>query len=149
LDELLGELRKTLLPAFRVAPLNEEILAFDIASLAKPLSECCEKVWAARWQAGLNVPDLGDPHRLLRARRERPRDRRAAEQRDEVAPFQLIELHSVPRQPGPLAEYRFGKDQSAGNAAKCGAGTRPMTELIDVAMTVVVTILMVGARRPI
>jgi hypothetical protein len=31
LDELLGELRKTLLPAFPVAPLNEEILAFDIA----------------------------------------------------------------------------------------------------------------------
>ncbi len=38
--------------------------------------------------------------RLLRARCERPRDR-AAEQRDERAPFQLIELHSVPCQPGP------------------------------------------------
>src|SRR5262249_24530395 len=33
---------------------------------------------------------------LLRARRERPRDCRAAEQRDELATFQLIELHSVP-----------------------------------------------------
>ncbi len=31
---------------------------------------------------------------LLRPRRERPRCRRAAEQRDELAPFQLIELHS-------------------------------------------------------
>jgi hypothetical protein len=31
LDELLGELRKTLLPAFPVATLNKEILAFDIA----------------------------------------------------------------------------------------------------------------------
>jgi hypothetical protein len=29
---------------------------------------------------------------LLRARRERPRDCRAAEQRDELAPFQLIEF---------------------------------------------------------
>jgi len=27
--------------------------------------------------------------------------RRAAEQRDELAPLQLIELHSVPYQPGP------------------------------------------------
>jgi hypothetical protein len=41
-----------------------------------------------------------DRHRrLLRARRERPRGRRAAEQRDEMTAFQLIELHSVPRQP--------------------------------------------------
>jgi hypothetical protein len=37
---------------------------------------------------------------LLRARRERPGSRRAAEQRDELASFQLIELHSVPSQAG-------------------------------------------------
>jgi hypothetical protein len=38
--------------------------------------------------------------RLLRAHRERPRRvrraHRAAEQRDEIAPFQLINLHSLP-----------------------------------------------------
>ena len=39
--------------------------------------------------------------RLLRARRQRPRGRRAAEQRDELAALQLIELHFGPRQPGP------------------------------------------------
>jgi hypothetical protein len=33
--------------------------------------------------------------RLVRDR-ERPRDRRAAKQRDELAPFQLIEEHSLP-----------------------------------------------------
>jgi hypothetical protein len=33
---------------------------------------------------------------LLRAHRERPRESRAAEQRDEVAAFQLIELHFDP-----------------------------------------------------
>jgi len=32
---------------------------------------------------------------MLRPRRERPR-RRAAEQRDERAPFQLTEFHSMP-----------------------------------------------------
>ena len=46
---------------------------------------------------GANSSRCSAPHplALLRARRERPR-RRAAEQRDEVASFQPIELHLVP-----------------------------------------------------
>jgi len=39
----------------------------------------------------------------LSAHRERPRDRRVAEQRDELATFQLIELHSVPASQGRIA----------------------------------------------
>jgi len=42
----------------------------------------------------LSAPDEWH-RRLLRARRERPRRRRAAEQRDEIAAFQLVELHSI------------------------------------------------------
>jgi hypothetical protein len=48
--------------------------------------------------------------RLLRARRERSR-RRTTEQRYELAAFQLIELHSVPHQPGPdckISNWRRG-----------------------------------------
>jgi hypothetical protein len=44
-------------------------------------------------------------------RRDRPRCRRAAEQRDELAPS-LIELHSVPT--SRIAGYRIGNGQSAG-----------------------------------
>jgi hypothetical protein len=47
-------------------------------------------------------------------RRDRPCSRRAAEQHDEVAPFQLIELHPVPASQGRIAGYRIASDQSAG-----------------------------------
>jgi len=42
--------------------------------------------------------DADPPHALalLRTRRERPRNRCAAEQRDELAPFPLMEMHPIP-----------------------------------------------------
>jgi hypothetical protein len=58
-------------------------------------------------------------NRLLRARRQRPRGRRAAEQRDEIASFQLIELHSIPASQGRVAGYRIASDQSAGMPEFC------------------------------
>ena len=48
--------------------------------------------------------------------RERPR-RHAADKRDELAAFQLIELHSVPIGQGRIAGYRIGGEQSAGIGA--------------------------------
>src|SRR5262245_22583941 len=44
----------------------------------------------------------------------RPRRRRAGEQRDEVASFQLVELHSVPASQGRTAGYRMVGVQSGG-----------------------------------
>jgi len=58
------------------------------------------------------------PHplgRLLRVRRERLRCCRAAEQRDELASSQLIELHPVPASQGRITGYRIASDQSAGS----------------------------------
>src|SRR5258708_38581339 len=51
-----------------------------------------QSVWVSLW-AWPAVP-------LLEARCERPRGHRAAEKRDEFAPFQLIELHSIPASQG-------------------------------------------------
>jgi hypothetical protein len=58
------------------------------------------------------------PHplgRRLRTDRERPGDRRSADQRDELAPIQLIQLHPVPASQGQIAGYRIASDQSAGS----------------------------------
>src|SRR5262249_33728377 len=46
---------------------------------------------------------------------EWPRRRRAAEQRDELASFQLIELHLVPPSQGRISGYRIGSGQSGGS----------------------------------
>jgi hypothetical protein len=48
----------------------------------------------------------------LRAHRERPRDRHAAEQRDELATLQLIELHATLNEPVLYAAYPVREDQS-------------------------------------
>ncbi|HKD92513.1 MAG TPA: hypothetical protein VKB56_11430 [Terriglobales bacterium] len=56
--------------------------------------------------------DAPHPVSLLRARRERPRSR-AAEQRDEGAAFQLIELHSISASHSRITGYRIGGKQSA------------------------------------
>jgi hypothetical protein len=45
----------------------------------------------------------------------RPRRHRAAEQRDELASFQVIEFHSIPHSQGRIAGYRIGVDQSGAN----------------------------------
>jgi hypothetical protein len=83
--------------------------AFDVAEVtqARPQPLTCGTL-----EGKAKKPDARRFRRLLRARRERP-CHRGAEKRDEVAAFQLIELHSVPSQ-GRIAEYRIGEEQSAG-----------------------------------
>jgi hypothetical protein len=60
---------------------------------------------------------------MLPRRSNRPR-RKAANERDELAPFQLTELHLVP---SSLAGYRFGEDQVRGSL-RCGISARLKTE---------------------
>ena len=43
----------------------------------------------------------------MRPRRERPRRRRATEQREELAAFQLIELHPVPASQGRITAIEW------------------------------------------
>src|SRR6516162_7963232 len=70
------------------------VLAVDVTDLAYPIAECgpiARSVFGRR-----SIHDRNHRHRrLLRARRERPCNRRAAEQRDEFAPFHSITSSAV------------------------------------------------------
>jgi hypothetical protein len=69
---------------FGPAVVHEDGLVLDISSILKALAESAQKVRGNIGRLATEIPD--HRHRwLLRARRERPRDRRAAEQRDELA----------------------------------------------------------------
>ena len=60
------------------------------------------------------------------ARRERPRHRRATEQRYELAPMELIEWHPTPMSRDRTAEYRIHEGQSGGiRQGHDGAGPLP------------------------
>jgi hypothetical protein len=68
------------------AKVDGNVLAFDESGLLQPLSERGDKLR----RAGSGCAAEKTDHRhwlLLRARRERPRDRRAADKRDELASF--------------------------------------------------------------
>src|SRR5262249_33755674 len=94
-----------------VAKLVGNVVPFDITEVAHPAHEFLANLIVVR-RSRSNVSDARDLARLLRLRRERPRARRAAEQRDEFAPSSLIELHPIPLEPRPSTD-RISKFQGS------------------------------------
>src|SRR5262249_52897634 len=93
--------------AFVTGMTDQELLARNEYLVAE------NRILKAKLKGRLKLSDAEPATHLLRARREWPRSR-AAEQRDELAAFQLIELHSVPASQGRIAGYRIGEEQSGG-----------------------------------
>ena len=97
---------KPIVVTFRPAIFDSDVLPFDIANLTQSLAECVDSGRRFTWRSATEKSD--DRHRrLLRARRERPHRRRAAEQRDELAPFYLIELHSISNSPRQMQDIEL------------------------------------------
>ncbi len=103
--------------AFRPAKFDCDISTLGISGFAETLAEGSYTACEHGRRFGAKISD--DRHRrLLRPRRGRPSGCRATEQRDEIAAFYLIELHSVPVSQGRIAGYQIGADQSAGIGAQ-------------------------------
>src|SRR5262245_30099463 len=75
-------------------------LALEPGELAQTLYKSGDPLALGCWRGRAQQPDGRQLRRLLRARREGPCRRCAREQRDELAPLQLIELHLIPRSIG-------------------------------------------------
>ena len=81
---MISERREPLAVSFCTPDLKRDVLPLDVTKLAEPLPKSLKKSggWEFRGQNANSVEFNG----LLRTRTERPRDRRAAKKRDELAP---------------------------------------------------------------
>jgi hypothetical protein len=95
-DELGEHLGVTIRAPLAPLEVDRDCAALDPAELAQSLHEGGCPLALQRRSRRAQKPDRQHLARLLRAQGQRPRRRRAAEQRDKVAAFQLIELHPLP-----------------------------------------------------
>jgi len=113
IDQLPQQNGDPLLVSLCGAILDVNVLAFDVAEIVKPFPECVFLAPRLDGRREAKVSDPRKPLRLLRARRERPRDRRAAQNGDEL-PISLDHLvggneqlvrHGEAEHPGGLEIY--------------------------------------------
>jgi hypothetical protein len=103
--DLPGQIGITLVMPLGGIAFDDQILSFDVSQAAKLTEERAPCAPPASFRKkGSRDCRMENRYpaprcRLLRPRRERPR-RCAAEQRDELAPFPLTQLHPVPSGPG-------------------------------------------------
>src|SRR5262249_19172895 len=92
--EFRGDVGRTAVTAFRPAHIDVYVAAFDPAKFAEPRHKGGEPHVGSRRRASAEETNSREARRLLPARREPPRGRRAAEQRDEIAAFHT-RAHSI------------------------------------------------------
>src|SRR5262249_25329468 len=104
------------------------VIALDIAGVLEALAKSAQTVLNSLRRSVIKEADHRH-RRLLRARRERPRGDRAAEQRDELAPFHhsitlSARTTNVLGTSCPLA-FAFLRLMTSANLAGCSPGRSP------------------------
>jgi hypothetical protein len=131
-NQLVRERGQSVDLALSPAVFNRHAAAFDKTSFAQALAKRGRQEAVSALRRFAIEPSNYRPRRLLPARRKRPRGRRAAEQSNEAAPFQLIEFRqALPF--GRLAAYRRAVTKSGlvavqdfGRAVvRCGQNEKP------------------------
>ena len=90
-----GQRRQSIKSTICPAVIDADVVMLDIAGFTQAAPERVNDVHELAGGFHAEKPDHRHPG-LLRPRIERPSERCTADKRDELAPFQLIELHSVP-----------------------------------------------------
>src|SRR5262249_4698053 len=123
-DDPGGDLSEPSAASLRPAILDRDVAAFDPAEFAQPLHKGGDRLADHRRRGPAKEPDSWQLARLLRARREWP-CRRAADQRDELAPFHSITSSARRRndsgivRPSTLAAVTF---RTRSNLVGCSTG---------------------------
>src|SRR5262249_10163948 len=123
---------QTIILAFRPSIFDRQVATFDIADFAQSLMESTQPGRITVGRCALEKTDRW--HRsLLRPGRERPHGRRAAKNRDELAPFHSITSSAMASslsgiwRPSALAVLRLtARSNLVGNATGKSAGLRPL-----------------------
>src|SRR5262249_2016273 len=123
-DEVSRQLRQLMHLIVGEAVFNREVLALNIARLPQPLTKSAQWIAERIGRLAVKVP-YHRHRRLLRARRERPRGRRAAEERHQCAAIHSITLSARSRiavgssTPMALAVFRL---TTSSNFEACSTG---------------------------
>jgi len=108
-DEFEGHRRKSVELTFGPAIFNGHVLPFDVAGFLQAAPECSHEPSKGLGRCAVEKPDHRH-RRLLRTRRERPRNSGAAENRDKLAPFHP--LIPSPRIMGTIAGQARASQQN-------------------------------------
>jgi hypothetical protein len=102
------------------------MLALDESGLLQPLSQRGDRLRKADFR---RAPEKTDHRhrRLLRARRERPRYRRAAEERDEIAAFHcpVPPVLPIEQETASLQDFDWAYDRSGSSSTELAEAARP------------------------